>query len=124
MPDFTPRFKPGHAVTFTASAAVTGGQLVEVTGNMTVGPAAPGSQKLVGQPGHDAPAGEPVTVHIPGKTITTAIASAAIAAGDPVKAAANGQVAKFDAGTDPEPARFGLALEAAQANQSCRILPA
>lgn len=124
MSDFTPRHKPGHAVTFIASAAVTGGQLVEVTGDMQIGPAAAGSQKLVGQPGHDAPAGETVTIHTPGKTITTAVAATAVAAGDPVKAAAGGKVAKFVVGTDPEPARFGLALEAAAADKSCRILPA
>lgn len=124
MGDFTPRFKPGHAVTFTASAAVTGGQLVEVSGNMQVAPATAGSQKVVGQPGHDALAGEPVTVHTPGKTVTTAVASGAIAAGDPVKAAAAGKVTKFVVGTDADLARFGTALEGVADGQSVRVIPA
>jgi hypothetical protein len=33
MADYLPKFKPGQAVTFTASADVTGGRLVAVTGN-------------------------------------------------------------------------------------------
>ena len=36
MGDYTPKHKPGHAITFTASAAVTGGQQVEVTGDYEV----------------------------------------------------------------------------------------
>lgn len=122
--DFTPNFKPGHAVTFTASAAVTGGQLVEVSGNMQVAPATADSQKVVGQPGHDALAGEPVTVHTPGKTVTTATASGAIAAGDPVKAAASGKVTKFVVGTDADLAHFGTALEGVADGQPVRVIPA
>lgn len=121
MGDFTPIHKPGQAITLTASAAVTGGQLLEVTGDLTVGPAAANSQKVVGQAGHDATAGQRVTVHAPGATVTEAEASAAIAAGALVKAAATGTVATF-VGTDPEPARIGLALAAAAVGAQCRYL--
>ena len=31
MADYLPQFSPGDAVTFTASADVTGGRLVEIT---------------------------------------------------------------------------------------------
>lgn len=124
MPDFTPPFKPGHAVTFTASAAVTGGQLVEVTGPMQVGPAAAGSAKVIGQPGHDATAGTPVTVHLPGKTVTAATASGAVTAGDHVKAAAGGRVAKFTPGTDAETTRVGLAITTAADGATVRLIPA
>lgn len=122
--DFTPTHKPGHAVTFTASAAVTGGQLVEITGNMTVGPAGAGSSKVVGQPGHDAALGEPVTIHLPGKTVTSLVASGTVAAGDPIKAAAAGKGSKFTVGTDPEAARFGTALEGATDGKTFRLIPA
>lgn len=124
MSDFTPAFKPGAAVTFTASAAVTGGQLVEVTGDMTVGPAGADSTKVVGQPGHDAAAGETVTVHLPGKTVTSLTAAGDVTAGDHVKAGAAGTGAVFVAGTDDDTTRFGLALQSATAGQTYRVLPA
>ena len=124
MGDFTPRYKPGHAVTLTTSAAVTGGQLVEVTGDLLVGPAAAGSAKVVGQAACDAAAGQRIAIHMPGKTVTDATASGAIAAGDHLKAAAGGKVAKFVVGTDPETARVGLALAAAADGQPAVFQPA
>lgn len=124
MPNYTPRFKPGQAITFTASAAVTGGQPVEVTGDRTVGPAGAASVKYCGQAGHDAAAGEQVTVHTPGRPVHEALAAAAIAAGDHVMVAAGSRVAKFTVGADPEPARIGLALNGAAAGQPCRFLSA
>lgn len=122
MSDFTPIHKPGQAITLTASVAVTGGQLLEVTGDLSVGPAAANSVKVVGQAGHDAAAGQRVTVHAPGSTVTEAETSAAVAAGASVKAAAAGKVTTFVVGTDPEPARIGLALAAAAVGAQCRYL--
>lgn len=123
MGDFTPIHKPGHAVTFTASAAVTGGQLVEVTGDMTVGPAGAGSAKVIGQAGHDTPAGERVTVHTPGRTVSEATASGTIAAGDRLAAAADGKVAAE--GAEADPAQFvGIALTGAAADETARFQPA
>lgn len=91
MADYLPKFKPGQAITYTASADVTGGQLVEVTGDRTVGPAAADSAVTVGVAGFDAKAGESVTVYSGG--VQTPRASGAIAARDRVGAAANGRVA-------------------------------
>lgn len=117
MVDYTPTHVPGHAVTFTASAAVTGGRLVEVSGDWTVAHAAAGSQKVVGTAGHDAAVGAQVTVHCPGRPIAEANTTAAVAAGDHLKASATGVVPFV--GTDPEPARVGLALAAAAIGAPC-----
>lgn len=101
MADQLPKFKPGQAVTFTASAAVTGGQLVEsTTGDYQVGPAGATSLKVVGVAGHDAAINAKVVVHIGGvqKLTTTA---AAVTAGALIVAAAAGQVVALAAVTTP-----------------------
>jgi hypothetical protein len=107
MGDYTPKHKPGHAITFTASAAVTGGQQVEVTGDYEVGPAGAASTKVVGQAGHDAGAGQLVTVHTPGRPVHTAEATGTVSAGDTVVSAAGGLIA---AGAGTFTTRLGLAL--------------
>lgn len=125
MGDYTPVFAGALPITFTASAAVTGGTPVEITGDMTVGPAAAGSSTYVGIAGHDAAVGVAVTVHTPRGSVEEVAVSAALVAGDPVKAAANGQVAKFVVGTDPEPARLGMVVKGqATVGQTCRFLTA
>jgi predicted RecA/RadA family phage recombinase len=91
MADYTPLFRPGDDVTYTASAAITGGQLVEITGTRSVGPAGAASTKYVGVALFDAAAGDSVTIEAGGVQRPTA--SGAIAAGDRVQAAANGAVA-------------------------------
>ena len=40
MPEYAPIYKPGQEITRTASADITGGQLVVVSGNDTVAPSA------------------------------------------------------------------------------------
>src|SRR5699024_11383512 len=62
MADYLPVYKPGQALTLKASDAVTGGQIVEVTGDGTVGPAAAASAKVIGVAGFDADTNENVTV--------------------------------------------------------------
>lgn len=107
MGDYLPKFKPGQTVTFIAATAVIGGRVVEVTGDRTVGHAGVNSLKVVGYAGHDAAAGERVTVHRGG--VQRPIASGAIGAGVPVFPAANGLVTAT-AGTGP---RLGVSLAAA-----------
>ena len=125
MGDYTPVFAGALPITFTASAAVTGGQPVEITGDMTVGPAEAGSQKYVGIAGHDAAVGAVVTVHTPRGSIEEVATSVAVVAGDHVKAAANGQVAKFVVGTDSDPARLGMVVKGqSTVGQTCRFLTA
>ena len=111
MADYLPKFKPGQSVTFTASADVTGGRLVAVTGNRTVGPAGADSAAVVGVAGFDAKAGERVTVFTRAGGVHRLTASAAIAAGVKVSSAADGKIQTIGATTNP----VGLALEAATA---------
>jgi predicted RecA/RadA family phage recombinase len=86
MADYLPKFKPGESVTYTASAAVTGGRLVAVTasgpGVRSVAPAGVDSAAVVGVAGFDAAAGEPVTVY--GGGVQRLVAAGVIAAGAPV----------------------------------------
>ena len=108
MADHTPLFLPGAAVTHAAKAAVTGGQLVTITGNREVSPSAAGDRSY-GIAAFDAAIGDKVTVHTGGVHRVTA--SGAIAAGAQVEAAAGGAVAVLATG----PA-VGIALEAAADN--------
>lgn len=114
MADHLPAFAPGRDVTFIASAAVTGGRLVEVTGNMTVAHAAAASTKVVGVASFDAAANTEVGVSTGG--VHPLLASAAVAAGDKVAATAGGQVAPAAA----NPA-VGTALEAIAAAATGRV---
>lgn len=105
MADYSPLFKPGSAITYSASAEVAGGQVVEVSGDRTVAPAAAGSLKVVGVAGFAAAVGDQVTVYSGG--VQRPVASGAVAAGDRVAAAADGKVATATEGT------IGVALAAA-----------
>ena len=100
--EYLPIYKPGQAFTLKASAAITGGQLVEVTGVGTVGPAGAASVKVVGIAAFDAAQNDNVTIYAGG--VQHALASGAVAAGAVVQAGAAGTVA---AGTT---APVGVAL--------------
>jgi len=80
MADYTPRFKPGQAITLQASAAITGGRLVAVSGSGTVATAGADSALVVGVAGFDvAASGDKVTVYAGG--VQKLVASGAITAG-------------------------------------------
>ncbi|HEY9315795.1 capsid cement protein [Williamsia sp.] len=114
MPEILPEFAPGTDVTFTASAAITGGQLVAITGNETVGPAGTATATAWrGVAAHDAANGAKVLV-LSGCVITLA-ASGAIAAGAQVVPAASGAVATIGAETDFTKV-VGIAESAAASN--------
>lgn len=114
MADYLPLYNPGTAVTFTSSADVVGGRLVEITGDRTVAHAAAGSAKVAGIAGFDAADGELVTVYSSGVQRPTA--AGAIAAGDSVEAAADGKVAVASTGT-----KIGLALAAAADGETVQV---
>lgn len=97
MADYIQKFKPGAAVSFTASGPVVGGGLVEVTGDRTVAVAGAKSVAVVGIAAEDAVAGERVTVFTRG-SVEDVVASGAVAAGKQVEAAADGRVAEVEAG--------------------------
>jgi len=114
MADYAPLFQPGHAISLTASAAVTGGQLVEITTDNSVQPAGAASAKVVGVALFDGAVGDLVSVQSAGVQRLTA--ASAIAAGDSVAAAANGQVAT--AGANPV---VGIAIAAAAAGATALV---
>lgn len=118
----TERFGSGApSLTMSAGAAITAGRLVEMSGNRTVQHAGAASLKVVGVAKQDydgtATTGNKVAIATGG--VWNLLASGAIAAGDQVIAAANGQVSALAAAaaatlTDINNARavVGTALEA------------
>lgn len=107
MADYLPKFKPGTAITRLANAAITGGQLVTAGGLV----AGAGSADWLGVASHDVPTGGLFGVYSEGVQRLTA--SGAIAVGARVKAAANGQITTYTAGTDAADTLVGIALDAA-----------
>lgn len=120
MPTKTARFKPGHEVSFTASAAITGGQLVEVTGARTVAPAAAASSKAIGYAQRDAASGASVPIFLVGGGVVLATASGAVAAGDQIVTAAAGAAAT--SATPATGTRIGIALTAAASGADFELL--
>ena len=115
MADYLPIRIPGQALVATASADISGGQVVEVSGNDTVAPAAAASAKWLGVAAFNAKAGDRVTVHAGGTQAPKA--AGAITAGDIVAAAADGAVATV---TAAEPA-VGVALTDAADGAEVRV---
>ena len=91
MAEYLPIYKPGQAITLAASATITGGQLVEVTGSGTHAPAGAASVKVVGVAAFDAANGDNVTIFAGG--VQSVLASGAVTAGAVVQAGASGTVA-------------------------------
>lgn len=120
MGDHLLKFKPGQAVSFTATTAIVGGNVVEVTGNRQVGvPAAAASVKTIGSAGHDAAIGDQVAVHLNGP-VDTFVSAAAITAGAKVENATLGKIQTATTG-----AVLGIALTAATAaDQTVQVLRA
>lgn len=81
MADYTPVALPGQTWTFTAGGTLTGGDLVEVTGNNTVSKVATlASTAFVGVANNDATSGGRVTVTL-SKAIHESLADGTITAG-------------------------------------------
>lgn len=100
MAEYTPVMSNGTAPwTLQASATVTGGRLVEVTGNGTVGPAGAASVKVLGVAATDAATGAKVQVWPLAGVTHRVLGTGAIAAGDNLAAGAAGVVAVIGAGT-------------------------
>ena len=107
----------GPILSPAATAAVTGGQVVEITGNFTVGPAGAASIKACGVAGRDAAIGAATPVFTDG--VHDLVASGAITAGDRVVCAAAGKVATVGAGTAFT--IIGIALEGAADAAKLRV---
>ncbi len=121
MAEYSPVFATGGApITLQASVTVTGGRVVESTGNGTVGPAGAASTKVLGIAAFDAAAGAKVDVWpLPG-VVHECTASGAIAAGDGLAAGAAGVVSTIGAGTFQQ--LVGVALAAAADTATCRFI--
>lgn len=118
MGEYLPRYLPGASQTRTASATITGGQLLAVTGSGTVGPAGATALNWCGVAANDAASGAQVTFFAGG--VQKLVASGTVTAGDIVVAAAAGQVSTLAAVTTPTPgdvtgsrAMVGIALTTA-----------
>jgi Uncharacterized conserved protein (DUF2190) len=100
MADYVPYHSPGHEITQTASAAITGGQTLMNSGPGTVAPAAAASLKYIGVAAHDAASGDKVTVISVVGAIHETTAQGAITAGDLLKVGTiAGTVAALGVGT-------------------------
>lgn len=121
MADYTPVYTNGlKPNTKTASAAIAGGQLLEVTGSGTVGPAGAASLKCIGVAGNDAINGGKVTVWpLAAEHETTT--PAGVTAGDSLAVAAAGTVNTVVPATGAAAATLiGVALTTAGAAAKCR----
>jgi predicted RecA/RadA family phage recombinase len=110
MAEYLPLHDDGDSITRVASASITGGQLVRVSGSGTVAATTAASADWLGVAAFDANNGDNVTVYCSGVQRLTA--SGSITAGALVEGAASGQVASHTNGTNDVNV-VGLALTTA-----------
>ncbi len=108
MGAYEPKYLYSDAVSATFSAITTGGQLVAVSGNGTVGPAGADSNAVVGVAAFDVAANARGTYFPRGK-VHVSTAAGAITAAARVNSAAAGTVASASAAV----ANIGIALTTA-----------
>lgn len=118
MGDYTPIFTPGKSVSATTSAAVTGGQLLAVSGTGTVGPAGAASAAAVGVAAQDAISGARVTYYTGG--VQELVAAANVTAGQTLETAAAGQVTPHTNGANDSNI-VGIALTTAASGAKVRV---
>lgn len=120
MAEYVPLYMPGDAITGTATADITGGQAVRVSGNATFAPATQASHLIVGVAAFDAANGGKVTIF--GRGIVHRLTAAgAVTAADAVEAAAAGAVATHTQGTN-DVRVFGVALTTAADTAAVEIM--
>lgn len=115
MGDYAPIYLYADQITGTASAAITGGQPLHVSGDDTVAPAPADSHAFIGVAAQDAASGARVSYCPRGKVHETTTASA-VTAGNNVFTAAAGTV--DDTGTAVN--RIGVFLTSAASGQLAR----
>ena len=108
MGAYEPKYLYSDVITGTASATITGGQVLAVSGNGTVGPAGAASNAVIGVAAFDAVSGDRVSYFPRGK-VHISTAAGAITAADRVNSAAAGAVATAAAAV----ANIGVALTTA-----------
>jgi hypothetical protein len=122
--DYTPVYVSGNnPLTLTASAAITGGQLLENTGASTVAPAGAASVKVAGVAAHDAASGARVTVWPLANVVHEITSTGTIAAGDGIAAGASGVAATVAVATGAAAGTLlGIALTAATGGAKVRFV--
>lgn len=120
MADYSPIYQPGDVITSTTSGAVTGGQVLYVSGSGTVAATAGASSIPVGVAGCDAASGAYVPFYGRG-VVHRLTASGTVTAGDTVEAAAAGAVATHTIGTN-DARIFGVALTTATTGNAVEIM--
>lgn len=118
MAEYLPLFTPGKAVTRQASATITAGQLVIVTGSGTVGPGTAATHLWVGVAGNDALNGDDVLVFCEG--VQRISNTGGVTAGQLVEAATAGTIATHTNGTNDFNV-VGLALTTATAGNLVEV---
>lgn len=98
MAEYVPLHIPGKAITRQATAAITGGQLVRVSGSGTVAPTSAASADWLGVAANDCASGDQVAIYLEG--VQRLVASGSITAGATVEGAAAGAVAAHTNGTN------------------------
>jgi hypothetical protein len=99
MAEYLPVKNPGQALPLAASATITAGQLVAVSGVSTVAAAGANSANWLGVAAFDAASGDVVTVLSGG--VQELVTTGTVTAGDLVVAAAAGTVSTLAAVTTP-----------------------
>lgn len=119
MAEYLPLSEDSDNFTHTTSGAVTGGQVLVVSGDQTVAASSAASAAVVGVALFDAASGARVTVsRAPTQLL---IASGAITAGQTLEAAAGGAVAAHTNGTN-DVNIVGVALSTASNGANVRVL--
>jgi hypothetical protein len=119
MAEYLPLHAPGAAFTRQASAAITGGQLLIVSGSGTVAPSSAGSIAWCGVAANDAASGDNCGVFAGGVQRIVAGAGG-VTAGTLVEPAAAGAVVNHTLGTN-DMYIVGLALTTATAGNLAEI---
>jgi hypothetical protein len=117
MAERLPVYKPGQALTLKASATITGGQLLAISGSGTVAPAGAASTAVVGVAAFDAVTNDNVTVYAGG--VIECTASGAVTAATPLIAGAAGTVVA--SATPPAGQQVGIALTTAADTALVRV---
>ena len=119
MAEYLPLHDDGDAITRSASAAITGGQLVSVSGSGTVAPSGAADVPWLGVAAFDAASGADVTVFTGGVQRIVA-GTGGVTAGQLVHAGASGTVVTHTNGTNDYEV-VGLALSTATATNLVEV---
>lgn len=118
MAEYLPLHDDGDAITRSASATITAGQLVRVSGSGTVAPVSAASADWLGVAAFDASSGDNVTIYCSG--VQRLVATGTVTQGQTVEGATGGTVATHTNGTNDFNI-VGLALTTATAGNLVEV---